>query len=85
MKNQFESTVVEHFGAQLVFPRATGVGRPVAAEVVNLAGAREFWQLSECSGKNRLVALPIVRRTEGAADWMIYKGGARRTARRSVR
>jgi hypothetical protein len=69
---------VRHFGAQFSLPGATGVGRPVAAEVVNLGRAREFRQLSECCGKNRLVALPIVRRSEGAADWMIDEGGARR-------
>ena len=45
---------------------------------MNLTGAREFRQLSECSGKNRLVALPVIGRTENAADWMIDEGGARR-------
>ncbi len=70
--------MVRHFGAQFVFPSAAGVGRPIAAEVANLSGAREFRQLSECSGKNRLVALTIVRRTEGAADRVIDEGGARR-------
>ena len=69
---------MRHFGAQFSLPGAAGVGRPVAAEVVNLSGAREFRQLSDCSGKNRLVALTIVGRTEGAADWMIDEGGARR-------
>ena len=45
---------------------------------MNLTGARESRQLSKCSGKNRLVALTIVRRTEGAADRMVDEGGARR-------
>jgi len=78
MKIQFESTLLRHFGAQLVLPDAAGVGRPVAAEVVNLTGAREFRQLGQCSGKNRLVALAIVGRSEGAADGMIDERRARR-------
>ena len=78
MKNQFESTVVEHFRAQFVFPGAVSVRRPVTAEIANLAGAHKDWQLSQRFGKNGFVALSRIRRAECAADRVIDEGGARR-------
>ncbi len=69
---------MRHFSAQIVFPSTATVGRPVAAEVVNLASAREVRNFRQCVRKYGLVARPIMGRTEGAADWMIDKGSARR-------
>jgi len=44
--------------------------------IANLARTGEFGQLGQGFDKNGLVATPIVRRTEGAADGMVYEYGA---------
>ena len=46
--------------------------------IANFAGTGELGQLGKCSDKNRLVATPIIWRTEGAADGMVNEHGARR-------
>lgn len=45
---------------------------------MNLPRPRKIWQLSQRFGKYSLVALPIIRRTKGAAHRMIDEGGPRR-------
>ncbi len=72
------STVVQHFHAQFLLPRAAAVGRPIAAEIAHLAGSRELGQLGQCSAKNGYIALPVVWWPKGAADGMIDKYGTRR-------
>jgi hypothetical protein len=45
---------------------------------MNLVGLSEFRQFSERSGKNGLVARPIIWRPKGTADRMVDEGGAGR-------
>jgi len=78
MKISRVSTVVQHFRAQFRLPGAAAVGRPIAMEIADLAGAREMRQLGQRPAKNNFVALPIMGRPEGAADRMINEGCARR-------
>jgi hypothetical protein len=77
MKYRRESTVVKHLSTQFVFPGAAGVGGPMAAEIADLTGARELWQLSQNTGKHFFIACSIVGRAEGAAYGVINERCAR--------
>jgi hypothetical protein len=70
---------VQHFGAQLVLPRATTVRGPLQFEVPNLACLCEIRQLGKHASQHELVALAVVRRTESAPDRVIDKHGTRRS------
>ena len=67
---------MEHFRAQIIFPRAAAVGVPLEAGITNLAGAAKVRNLSQRAGQNRFIARAIVRRAESAPDRMIDKNGA---------
>jgi hypothetical protein len=67
---------MQHFRAQFGLPGAAAVGRPIAMEIADLAGAREMRQLGQRPAKNSFITLPIMGRPEGAADRMIDEGCA---------
>ena len=70
--------VAHHFRAQLVFPRAAAVGRPLETWITNLTGAAEVGNLSQRAGQDRFITRAVVGRAEGAAHRMVDKDGARR-------
>src|SRR5262245_13479100 len=76
MKSKLMSTIVKHFPAQLSFPGAAAVRQPIAMEISNLTGASEAFQFRQGSTQNAFIALPIMGRTERAADSVIDKGRA---------
>lgn len=78
MKTKLKSTIVKHFHAQFSFPGAAAVGRPIAVEISNLARASEMFQLRQCSVQDGFIALPMMGRTESAADGVVDKRCARR-------
>jgi hypothetical protein len=77
MKTLCESTVMEHFGVQLLFPFSPAAGRPLAAEIANLSGNSKHWQLRQRSHEDGFVTPPLVRQAERSADRVVDEGGAR--------
>ena len=68
---------MKHFRTQLLLPGAAAAGRPIAAEIANLAGLREAGQFRQCSGKNGSVPSPVMGWTESATDGVVDKNRAR--------
>ena len=66
---------MEHFRAQLIFPRAAAVGVPLEAGITNLAGMSEARKLGQRFGQDLFIATSVLRRAEGAPDRMIDKDG----------
>lgn len=78
IKSETESTVVQHFRPQFVFPGAAAVGCPHKPRVADLAGSGEFRQLRQHPRQDRFVARAVMGRAEGAAHGVIDKNRARR-------
>ena len=70
--------VVEHFRAQLIFPGAAAVGRPLEPGITNLSGSNKVHKLGQRPSQDGLVARAVMRRAEGPANGMIDENGARR-------
>src|SRR3990172_998452 len=69
------SMVVEHFRAQLIFPSAAAVGRPLEPGITNPAGTGKVRKLGQRPSQDGLVARAVVGRAEGAPDRIIDKDG----------
>ena len=69
---------MEHFGAQRRLPVSASPRQPLAAEIADLPGESELWELGQGPCQNRLVTRAFMGRSECPSDWMIDKRSARR-------
>lgn len=73
-----ESTVLEHFGAQLIFPASAAVGVPLKAGIADFARPGKVSELRQDPRQHRFVARAIMGRPESSPHRMIHKNRARR-------